>query len=116
MPLYLSSSVFVSIPRSGSGRFRLAHLHGYRCYIHYSGTLKSRHFPRNCPWNLPVQKESWKDISKEPPCPRNSPWNLPRSRKNLRATLDIEDLSPDFSLESSPKSKRPSCCAHPEVG
>src|SRR5260221_14364926 len=58
---------------------------------HYSGTLKSRHFPRNCPWNLPVQKESWKDISKEPPCPRNSPWNLPRSRKNLRATLDIED-------------------------
>src|SRR5713101_5906665 len=53
--------------------------------LHYSGTLKSRHFPWNCPRNIPVQKESWKDISKEPPFPRNSPWNLPRSRKDLRA-------------------------------
>src|SRR5260370_25065671 len=78
---------------------------------HYSGTLKSRHFPWNCPRNIPVQKESWKDLSKENLFPRNSPWNLPRSRKNLRATLDIEA----FSLESSPKSKRPSCCAHPDV-
>ncbi len=85
--VYQSELAQVSIPQAGGGLFRPYWQVYDAIGQHYSGTLKSRHFPRNCPWNLPVQKESWKDISKEPPCPRNSPWNLPRSRKDLRAVL-----------------------------
>ncbi len=55
--------------------------------MHYSGTLKARHFPGNNPRNLPAEDGSWKETAKEPPFPRKSPRNLAWNRNGIDPLL-----------------------------